>query len=864
MKLEPVKQIDVKGASEHNLKAIDVSVERGAITVVTGVSGSGKSSLAFDTILAESQRRFLHTLSHYSRQFLELQSRPLVRSVTGLSPAVSLAQNETMPSKRATVGTLSDIAELFGIMFARFGDQYCPKHGKPTSALSNEDIVFHISAQFAGKTIALCAPLVEAKKGTFKKQLLDLTTKGFTRFYIDNENLELPPIPELNKDEKHTIKTIVDILKIRSGNEARLSRSVAATLAEGQGYLEVALANDKGELDQKSLQVFSVRGACSTCGFSWPALDTRHFSANSLGACSVCDGRGYQDQGTSEVNDSDAEDDSGGSSETNGTVCLACKGTGLSDDLKAIKIEDCSVLECTELPISRVSKWLKGLESSKYFTNKAFRRVFDETLSALSRIEHVGLGYLALGRRIRTLSGGESQRLKLAGILSGQLRGVLYVLDEPSQGLHPSEIDMVAGVLKQLRDQGNTILIVDHDEGLMRHSDWIIDLGPGGGVRGGRVLAKFKPEEAASFSAQSDTAAFLSLVDNQSKFFNGEKNVLTENQKYIELFKADAHNLKIDQVKFPLGKMTVVAGVSGAGKSSLVLSTLYYNLYLQIQHRTMRKSGRPPELLYCDSITGYEHLDQVHLVDRKPIAKSGSSIPASYLGILTLIRDLYAALPDGQVLGLTSRHFSLSVEAGRCPECKGRGEVSLKMRFLADTRTKCPLCRGKRFKANVLAVKYLGLSIDEVLELTLDEAILHFKNHKKIATRLQPAVELGLGYLKLGQPSASLSGGEAQRLKLVPMLSKQHGDTSLVVLDEPTTGLHFRDVERLLMVLQHLTERGTTIVLIEHSRDVFHAADWVIELGPGAADAGGRLSFCGSSFNFKTAKTLSSSCFFGK
>ena len=859
--------IEVKGASEHNLKAIDVSIERGAITVVTGVSGSGKSSLAFDTILAESQRRFLHTLSHYSRQFLELQSRPLVRSVTGLSPAVSLAQNETMPSKRATVGTLSDISELFGIMFARFGDQNCPKHNLPTSSLTTEDIVAHITSQFPDKTIALCAPIAEAKKGTFKKQLLDLTAKGYSRFHIDGETVELPSVPELNKDEKHTLKVIVDFIKVRGGNEARLARSIETAVAEGQGYVEVASANARGEVDTTTIQTFSVRGACRVCGFSWPALDSRYFSANSLGACRDCKGRGHQETDDAETEESSSDDDVNETEvDSDATFCVTCRGTGLWSDLKAIRLKDWSVLDCSEQSVAAVKSWLAEFESSKYWSNLAFRRVFAETLAALTRIDTVGLGYLSLARRIRTLSGGESQRLKLAGILSGQLRGVLYVLDEPSQGLHPSEIDMVAGVLKQLRDRGNTILIVDHDEGLMGHADWIIDLGPGGGVRGGRVLAKFKPKEATSFSAQSETAAFLAAGIRKSREQIDEvavtKKPITANQQFIELFKVNAHNLNISQVKFPLGKISAVAGVSGAGKSSLVLATLYSNLYKQVQYRVTRSKGRPPELQHCSKITGFEMLEQVHVVDRKPIAKSGSSIPASFLGILTLVRDLYAALPDGQVLGLTPRHFSLSVEAGRCPECKGRGEVSLKMRFLADTRTKCPLCRGKRFKANVLAVKYLGLSINEVLDLTLDEALLHFKNHKKIVVRLQPAVELGLGYLKLGQPSASLSGGEAQRLKLVPMLAKQHGETSLVILDEPTTGLHFRDVERLLIVLRNLAERGTTIVMIEHNRDVFKAADWAVELGPGAATDGGQLLFSGPITEFKSANTLSARSFF--
>lgn len=847
--------IEVKGASEHNLKGIDVSIERGKITVVTGVSGSGKSSLAFDTILAEAQRRFLHTLSHYSRQFLELQSRPSVRSVTGLSPAIALAQNETMPSRRATVGTLSDLSELLAIMYARFGDQFCPKHNQPTTALSADDIAGHIETQFAGKTVALCAPVANAKKGTYKKQLTDLTGKGFTRFFIDGKTVILAAVPELAKDEKHTIKAVIDYIKIRAGNEVRLARSIATAIAEGEGFLEVFVADAQGQVVLDSGQSFSKKGACADCGFSWPQLDSRHFSVNSLGACRIC-------RGTGGVPDDDIEDGDEGKDEKTGeddlsglirNYCTTCSGTGLAAELSAIKIFAKSLPECLLMSVSDLQHWMTELEATRYGKNPAFKRVFVEAVAALSRIEGVGLGYLALARRVRTLSGGEAQRLRLAGILSGQLRGVLYVLDEPSQGLHPTEIDRIVEVLKQLRDRGNTILIVDHDEGLMRQADWIIDLGPGGGTRGGRILARFHPSQAAAFSAQSETAAFL-VGGRKSEF---SRKTVTSGEPMIEVFGARIHNLRIAHLKLPVGKITTFVGVSGAGKSSLVLMTLYNNLLQQIGFVNRRKSGRKPEWQFCDKITGHEHLDQIHLIDRKPIAKSGSSIPASYLGILTLIRDLYAALPEGQILGLTPRHFSLSVEAGRCTECKGRGEISLKMRFLADARTRCPLCRGKRFKTNVLNVKYLGLSINEALDLTLDEAVEHFKNHRKIISRLQPAVELGLGYLKLGQPSASLSGGEAQRLKLVPMLAKPHGGSSLVILDEPTTGLHFRDVERLVKVLSDLSGRGTTIVLIEHNNDVIAASDWVVEIGPGAAAAGGKLVFSGSVQSFIKCGSLS-------
>lgn len=838
---------------------------------MTGVSGSGKSSLAFDTILAEAQRRFLHTLSHYSRQFLEMQSRPSVRSVTGLSPAVSLAQNETMPSRRATVGTLTDLSELLGVLFARFGEQFCPKHDQPTSSLLPQDIAGHIAAGFSGKTVAVCAPVAEARKGTFKKQFTDLTAKGYARFFIDGQTVVLPPVPELAKDEKHTIKVIVDIIKVRAGNEARLLRSVETTAADGGGYVEVYVTDERGGLIESTRQTFSLSGACTVCGFSWPALDARNFSANSLGACLTCRGYGKLaevglEDDEAENEDDDSDDAAVADEAAPAAVCPDCRGSGLAPDLQAIRIANTSLPDCVLMPVTGLIQFMQGLKASRYYTNPAFARVHHEAEAALSRIANVGLGYLSLARRIRTLSGGELQRLKLAGILSGQLRGVLYVLDEPSQGLHPHEIDRVAAVLRQLCDRGNTILIVDHDEGLMRHADRIVDLGPGGGVRGGRLLATFHPQQAAAFAAQSETAAFLSASMGKSGAVKAAAagSSVFKPESFVEVHAAHLHNLDISRVRFPLAGMTSVVGVSGAGKSSLVLSTLWQNLKLQVAHMQIRggkKSGKRPAWHFCKEVTGFDSLDQVHLIDRKPIAKSGSSIPASWLGILTLIRDLYASLPEGQVLGLTARHFSLSVEAGRCPECKGRGEVSLKMRFLADARTRCPLCRGKRFKANVLNVKYLGLSISDVLDLTLDEAAAHFKNHKKIVSRLQPAVDLGLGYLKLGQPSVSLSGGEAQRLKLVPMLARAHGSTSLVILDEPTTGLHFRDVSRLLKVLRDLTNRGTTVIMIEHNAEVIAASDWIIELGPGAAKEGGRLLFEGPLAKFAAADTLSARYF---
>ncbi len=829
---EAQKTIEIRGAFEHNLKGIDVSIERGALTVVTGVSGSGKSSLAFDTVLAEAQRRFFYTLSHYSRQFLDLQSRPDVKQITGLSPAISLAQNETFPSRRATVGTLTDLSELLGVLFARFGEQRCPTHDQPTSALSPEQIADNVMSQKSGETVALCAPIAVAKKGVFKKELTAFAERGYLRAYIDGKVVPLAPLPVLARDEKHTIKLVIDTIKIKDGSRARLLRSIETALSEGDGFGEFYPCSSTFALDLEGGGAFSAKSGCPVCGFSWPRLDSRHFSANSLGKCGECDGMGEGAGGLSD--EEDGEDDllvreRIGLNEP----CKACNGTGLDAQLRAIRLGGRTPQQLHASPMAELKAFLDAQSTGPGEKNLALRRVADEARQGAGRIDAIGLGYLTCSRRIRSLSGGEAQRLKLAGILAENLRGVLYVLDEPSQGLHPTEIDTLAGALKKLRDSGNTVIAVDHDEALMRHADWIIDLGPGGGARGGKLMAKFKPAEAELFVRQSVTARHLA---HTAPGRLGTGRTLKGNEPALVIHGANLHNLRVETVRFPLAAMTVVAGVSGAGKSSLVLSTLYANAAALVAKGAGKLKPR-----HAKALAGFEQLTSATLIDRRPVAKSSVSMPASYLDILGHLRDLYASLPDAQVLGLTARHFSLHVEAGRCPECKGRGVLSLKMRFLADARVKCPLCNGQRYQGNVLSVKYLGLSINEVLELTLDEAAEHFKNHRKVIQRLSPALQLGLGYLKLGQPSASLSGGEAQRLKLVPHLSSKHGKGSLIVLDEPTTGLHFEDVERLLDVLRLLIANGATVVMVEHNADVIDAADWLVELGPGSAENGGKL-----------------------
>lgn len=846
-------EIEVRGATEHNLKGLDVAIERGAITVITGVSGSGKSSLAFDTILAEAHRRFFYTLSHYSRQFLDLSARPAVRHLSGLSPAIALAQNETQPSRRATVGSLTDVSELLGVMFARFGQQLCPKHDLPTQAQSLEAIAERLSAAAMGKTVAITAVLAQAKKGHFKAQLTACAEKGFLRALIDDELVPLSPVPVLKREEKHTIKLVIDYVKIKDGSMPRLLRSLATALAESGGVGEWYIAHEGTQIDLSSGVTFATAGGCPTCGFSWPKLDSRHFSANSLGKCQACAGFGVSAAGAEVEADAEAGDDD---EEVEGFIpelspCSACQGTGLEASLRGLRLCGKTPHDVQLMTIDQLIALMAELRASHLLNNPALQRVADEVTAVLGRLAAVGLSYLHLARRVRSLSSGEAQRLKLANILGGSLRGVLYVLDEPSQGLHPSELDLLWESILRLKSAGNTVLIVDHDEALMRRADWIIDLGPGGGARGGRLMAKFRPNEASSFAQQSVTARHLAefapvvalSAASRTKPRSGSKPahkqlMASEAGPAISIEGANLHNLKIDRVAFPLKALTVVAGVSGAGKTSLTIGTLFANLH----HRLVEKGRKS---LFCRTITGTELISHVHLIDRKKLAKSSVSMPASYLDVFGELRDLYASLPEAQIAGLTPRDFSLSVEGGRCSECRGRGELALTMRFLADARVRCPVCKGSRYRSRVLGVKYLGYSIAEVLELTLDEVAEHFKNHKKIAQRLAPALALGLGYLKLGQPSSSLSGGEAQRLKLVPLLTKKHGVGSLVVLDEPTTGLHFEDVERLLVVLKDLVAAGATVVTIEHNADVIAAADCLIELGPGAAQLGGQLVYAG-------------------
>ena len=824
--------IKVRGAGEHNLKNLNVEIERGAITVITGVSGSGKSSLAFDTILREAQRRFFYTLSHYSRQFLDLGSKPKLRAIDGLSPAVGLAQNETAPSRRASVGSLTDVSELMGVLFALYGERHCPEHGWATSPRSVEEIADGLMADQADKTILIGSPVAEKKKGAFKALAVKMARKGF-RALIDGQIFEHDNFPDLDKEHKHTLALIVDQIKIKPSSQQRLIRSLRTALEEGEGIGQIILPEDidrdgRGHRGRE----FSTAAGCKQCGFSWPKLDSRHFAAGSLGACPTCGGYGEVDFDALE--DEHAEH---GRLAAHELVCADCRGTGIDHKYSAITFRGHSIHDLMLRPIREVHEVFAAIDRKRTAANAALLRVCSEIENQLARVSEVGLSYLSLSRRIRSLSTGEAQRLRLAGVLGENMRGVLYVLDELSQGLHPLEIDMVFDCLTRLKTLGNTVLLVDHDEAIMKKADWIIDLGPTGGAQGGHLMAKFQPGEAAKFVALSRTAWFLARPRHREVPTGSPP----APRRFITLEKPRLNNLAMERVRIPRGALTVTTGVSGAGKGSLVLGVFYENL----RDICYPRQGSAPALRALAGMRGHDGIEHIWLVDRKPLARSGSSMPITYLDIFTEIRNLYAALPDAQVAGLDASMFSLSRTGGRCEECKGSGVIELSMRFLADAKVDCPVCRGDRYGPLVKNIRYQGIAIHELLHMTIAEAWEHFAHHRKIERRLREASDMGLGYLKLGQPTSSLSGGEAQRLKLLPHFIKNMGDNVVIILNEPTAGLHFEDVARLLARLRDMVAQGTTVVLIENNEDVIAASDWVLKIGPGAADAGGKLVYEG-------------------
>jgi excinuclease ABC subunit A len=886
----------------HNLKNISVEIPRNTLTVITGLSGSGKSSLAFDTIYAEGQRRYVETLSAYARQFLDQMERPDVDSIEGLSPSISIEQKTTSRSPRSTVGTITEIYDYLRLLYSSIGVPHCPNCGRPISRQSAEQIVARVMQLTPEDRVMVLAPIVRGRKGEFKKELEKLVQSGFTRARIDGEikslDEDLDQI-QLDKRKNHTIEVVVDRLLVKPGIEKRLEASVATAMKLADGLVLVAIVNGDEQL-------YSAKMACPNCGISVPALEPRSFSFNSVyGACAECNGLGSKydfDPSLIMVDWSKPLLDGGlgpGSGSTqlqrlvdiaaaaksidvntpfdklpakaqnfllygeengrrafrgvvgwlrqsleeatsdsyrewllnymSGTECPACKGTRLRPESLAVKVNGISIAEFTRMSTQQALKVAREIKLTAREEQIA-GRVLREIIERLEFLLAVGLGYLSLDRSAATISGGEGQRIRLATQIGSRLRGVLYVLDEPSIGLHHRDNDRLLKALESLRDLGNTVLVVEHDEETIRRADYVIDLGPGAGRHGGDVVASGTPKQIAD-NENSITGHYISGKVAITARHEPRK---AEDDKAITILGAREHNLKNIDVTFPLGVMSVVTGVSGSGKSTLVNDILYPALARKL-YRSRQEPGAHK------AITGIDQLDKVIRIDQSPIGRTPRSNPATYTGVFTEIRNIFAMLPESRERGYKPGRFSFNVSGGRCEACGGEGQRRIEMNFLPDVYVQCEVCGGHRYNAETLAVRYKGYSIADLLETPISDALPILEDFPLVRQKLQTLVDVGLGYVQLGQSAVTLSGGEAQRIKLARELSKRQTGKTLYLLDEPTTGLHFDDVKKLLDVLHRLTDLGNTIIIIEHNMDVIRNADWIVDLGPEGGEDGGRV-----------------------
>ena len=913
----PISKISVRGARQHNLKNISVEIPRNKLTVITGLSGSGKSSLAFDTIYAEGQRRYVESLSAYARQFLDQLEKPDVDAVEGLSPAISIEQKTTSRSPRSTVGTVTEVYDYLRLLFSSIGQPHCHQCGRPVSRQSTEQIIQNVRELPEGERVMILAPIVRGRKGEFKKELEKLQKTGFTRARIDGEMRSLDDDIILDKRKNHTIEVVVDRLLIKSGITPRLEESVRTATKLTDGVVVISIVDGEERL-------YSERMACVWCNISIPQLEPRSFSFNSAyGACRECHGIGTKlevdpkkivlDENTpirqlGFVGEADKNTDSylrqalaavarhfgtdpnatfaelpkkardafffglkepiefqygeykyknewqGATAflvdalktyededEENGSrqraafealispiTCRACNGQRLQPESLAVRVNGHSIADYTRLPISDAISAFGKIRLNPREEIIA-GRILKEIRDRLSFLQAVGLGYLTLDRPSASLSGGESQRIRLATQIGSQLRGVLYVLDEPSIGLHPRDNQHLLDTLAQLRDLGNTVLVVEHDEETIRRADYVIDLGPHAGTHGGEVVAAGTPAEI--IHAENSLTA---------KYISGELEIAipaerrSPNGKALIVRGASEHNLKNIDVTFPLGLLTVVTGVSGSGKSTLVDDILYRTLARKL-YRSLAEPGAHK------TIEGLEHIDKIIEIDQSPIGRTPRSNPATYTGLFTPIRELYAMLPESRERGYKPGRFSFNVKGGRCEACQGDGLKRIEMNFLPDVYVTCEVCRGQRYNRETLDVRYQGRNIAQLLDTTIEDALELLENHPQIRQKLQTLVEVGLGYLKLGQSATTLSGGEAQRIKLSKELSRRATGRTVYILDEPTTGLHFEDVRKLLDVLQRLVSMGNTVIVIEHNLDVMKSADWIIDLGPEGGEGGGRV-----------------------
>jgi len=905
----------VRGAREHNLRNIDVTIPRDRLTVITGLSGSGKSSLAFDTIYAEGQRRYVESLSAYARQFLGLMEKPEVDSIEGLSPAISIEQKTAGHNPRSTVGTVTEIYDYLRLLYARVGTPHCPNCGRPVQRQSAGQIADIILSWPEGARIEVRAPLVQGRKGEFRELFETVRKQGFIRAYVDGELIEVSDPPKLNRRQNHTIEVVVDRLVVRAEDRGRLTDSLETALKLADGLVQVSRTGDD------HVELFSERYGCPTCGISLPELEPRHFSFNSpFGACPACGGLGTRRRVSEElilgdsrisilegviipwgepqgylrkivlpaiarafkfdlnapwgelpkpVRDTILGGDGGkkkGEYEWEGVLanierryaetdsdtvraeleaymvavpCPECGGRRLKREALAVTVADRNIGELTELAVTEALDFFEHVpvrgNGRPGIDPEIAGPILKEVRERLRFLVDVGLDYLTLGRAAESLSGGEAQRIRLATQIGSRLVGVLYILDEPSIGLHQRDNARLIATLEQLRDLGNTVIVVEHDEETMRAADHIIDLGPGAGKHGGEVIAAGTIHDIVQTSA-SITGKYLS-GEMEIKTPSGRRDI--DKRRVIRVEGAREHNLRNLDVEIPLGVFVAVTGVSGSGKSTLIEDIL---------HRTLARHFYRARVIpgAHRRITGLEHIDKVIDIDQSPIGRTPRSNPATYTGLFTPIRELFAELPEAKIRGYGPGRFSFNVKGGRCEACQGDGLVKIEMHFLPDVYVPCEVCKGKRYNRETLEVRFRGKSIADVLELTVEDALHFFENQPRIRQKLETVNDVGLGYIHLGQSATTLSGGEAQRVKLATELSKRDTGRTLYILDEPTTGLHFEDVRLLLDVLHRLVDRGNTVLVIEHNLDVIKTADWIIDLGPEGGTRGGVVVAAGT------------------